>query len=191
MALTKKRESAIVKSYNGLDDKLFPTKTSKIKELLRRRYKPNEIDEALPQTKGLAYALQQLYFKSLKKDTILQMNNYVDECIEHHVLSGKKITDKFILSCKVKFLKDRHKRYKDNLSKVESRIISFRNQKEIKKQIDNEDKSAYNPDEKIDLGFKNESYWISEEQMIAGYIAPDFNDLSYEEQEIWRSLDEQ
>ena len=38
----------------------------------------------------------------------------------------------------------------------------------------------------VDLGYKNESY-LSEEEMIQGYIVPTFNELSESEKEIYKT----
>ena len=38
----------------------------------------------------------------------------------------------------------------------------------------------------VDLGYKNESY-LTEEEMINGYVGPKYSELSIAEKEIWKT----
>ena len=42
----------------------------------------------------------------------------------------------------------------------------------------------------VDFGNKTESYYQTEEEMINGYQAPSYNELSKEEKEIWKQREQ-
>ena len=42
---------------------------------------------------------------------------------------------------------------------------------------------------KVFLGVKTEPYYLTESEIMIGYVAPEYNELSKDEQEIWNELE--
>ena len=44
---------------------------------------------------------------------------------------------------------------------------------------------------KVILGVKTEPYYLTESEMMIGYVAPEYKELSKDEQEIWNELEKE
>ena len=105
-----------------------------------------------------------------------QVNEYVKKQVLELVKKGVDVTPSIILQLRKDFIN--HRNYINNkiLSSVDAQIYNHR--KNRTKEIKNINS--------VDLGCKNESY-LSEEEMIQGYVVPTFNELSESEKEIYKT----
>jgi hypothetical protein len=105
-----------------------------------------------------------------------QVNEYVKKEALELVKKGVDVTPSIILQLRKDFIN--HRNYINNkiLSSVDAEIYNHR--KNRTKKVKNINS--------VNLGYKNESY-LSEEEMIQGYIVPTFNELSESEKEIYKT----
>tara|TARA_R110000822_G_scaffold214099_1_gene349212 strand:- start:78 stop:425 length:348 start_codon:yes stop_codon:yes gene_type:complete len=103
------------------------------------------------------------------------LSNKINEAISKEI----DITDDLLTQIQVDFRKLRNNKFHKENSIIVKRIKSYRNRIKI-----------YTPALKVDLGYKDESYF-SEEEMLLGYVAPIYEDLSKEEKEIWNELEKE
>jgi hypothetical protein len=100
------------------------------------------------------------------------LSNKINEAISKEI----DITDDLLTQIQIDFRKLRNNKFHKENSVIVKRIKSYRNRIKI-----------YTPALKVDLGYKDESYF-SEEEMMLGYVAPSYEDLSKDEKEIWNEL---
>ena len=103
------------------------------------------------------------------------LSNKINEAISKEI----EITDDLLTQIQIDFRKLRNNKFHKENSVIVKRIKSYRNRIKI-----------YTPALKVDLGYKDESYF-SESEMILGYVAPSYEDLSKDEQEIWNELEKE
>ena len=103
------------------------------------------------------------------------LSNKINEAISKEI----EITDDLLTQIQIDFRKQRNNKFHKENSVIVKRIKSYRNRIKI-----------YTPALKVDLGYKDESYF-SESEMMLGYVAPSYEDLSKDEQEIWKELEKE
>jgi hypothetical protein len=100
----------------------------------------------------------------------LHYTEYLTKKINEAISKEIAITDDFLSQIQSDFRKLRNNKFHKENSVIVKRIKSYRNRIKI-----------YTPALKVDLGYKDESYF-SESEMLLGYVAPTFENLSKEEQ---------
>ena len=105
-----------------------------------------------------------------------QVNEYVKKEVLELVKKGVDVTPSIILQLRKDFINYRNHCNNKILASVDAEIYNHRNNRT--KKVENINL--------VDLGYKNESY-LSEEEMIQGYIVPTFNELSESEKEIYKT----
>lgn len=175
--------------YNSLSDERYKSRTAKIKRLLRDGYSAYQVSKALNISRRTVQNIQTDRLSKINKETKFALEKYLDECKNSRIKSGKKISNTFIHTCTERFFLLRRKKYREVSKDVSDRLKLHRQKREMQKMIYNELDIEFKPESELSFGYKDESYWKSEEQMILGYIAPEFNDLSFSEQEIWVSME--
>jgi hypothetical protein len=103
------------------------------------------------------------------------LSNKINEAISKEI----DITDDLLTQIQIDFRKLRNNKFHKENSVIVKRIKSYRNRIKI-----------YTPALKVDLGYKDESYF-SESEMMLGYVAPSYEDLSKDEKEIWNELEKE
>ena len=101
------------------------------------------------------------------------LSNKINEAIGKEI----NITDDLLTQIQIDFRKLRNNKFHKENSVIVKRIKSYRNRIKI-----------YTPALKVDLGYKDESYF-TESEMMLGYAAPSYEDLSKDEKEIWNELE--
>jgi hypothetical protein len=99
----------------------------------------------------------------------LHYTEYLTKKINEAISKEIAITDDFLTQIQSDFRKLRNNKFHKENSVIVKRIKSYRNRIKI-----------YTPALKVDLGYKDESYF-SESEMLLGYVAPTFEELSNEE----------
>ena len=107
----------------------------------------------------------------------LHYTEYLTKKINEAISNNIAITDDLLTQIQIDFRKLRNNKFHKENSIIVKRIKSYRNRIKI-----------YTPALKVDLGCKDESYF-TESEMILGYVAPSYEDLSKDEQEIWNELE--
>jgi hypothetical protein len=100
----------------------------------------------------------------------LHYTEYLTKKINEAISKEIAITDDFLTQIQIDFRKLRNNKFHKENSVIVKRIKSYRNRIKI-----------YTPALKVDLGYKDESYF-SESEMLLGYVAPNYEDLSKDEQ---------
>jgi len=100
----------------------------------------------------------------------LHYTEYLTKKINEAISKEIAITDDFLTQIQIDFRKLRNNKFHKENSVIVKRIKSYRNRIKI-----------YTPDLKVDLGYKDESYF-TESEMMLGYVAPTFEELSKDEQ---------
>ena len=103
------------------------------------------------------------------------LSNKINEAISKEI----DITDDLLTQIQIDFRKLRNNKFHKENSIIVKKIKSYRNRIKI-----------YTPALKVDLGYKDESYF-TESEMMLGYLAPSYEDLSKDEQEIWNELEKE
>jgi len=105
-----------------------------------------------------------------------KVNEYVKKEVLKLVKKGVDVTPSIILQLRKDFINHRNHCNNKILASVDAEIYNHR--KNRTKKVKNINT--------VDLGYKNESY-LSEEEMIQGYVVPTFNELSESEKEIYKT----
>ena len=105
-----------------------------------------------------------------------QVSDYVKREVLELVKQGVDVTPSMITRLRKDFINHRNNYNNKILACVDAQIYNHRTRKT---QV--EDKVVT-----VDLGCKNESY-LTEEEMINGYIVPKYSELSIAEKEIWKT----
>jgi hypothetical protein len=100
----------------------------------------------------------------------LHYTEYLTKKINEAISKEIAITDDFLTQIQSDFRKLRNNKFHKENSVIVKRIKSYRNRIKI-----------YTPALKVDLGFKDESYF-TESEMLLGYVAPTYEELSKDEQ---------
>jgi hypothetical protein len=100
----------------------------------------------------------------------LHYTEYLTKKINEAISKEIAITDDFLTQIQIDFRKLRNNKFHKENSVIVKRIKSYRNRIKI-----------YTPALKVDLGYKDESYF-TESEMLLGYVAPNYEDLSKDEQ---------
>ena len=106
----------------------------------------------------------------------LHYTEYLTKKINEAISKEIAITDDFLTQIQIDFRKLRNNKFHKENSVIVKRIKSYRNRIKI-----------YTPALKVDLGFKDESYF-TESEMMLGYVTPSYEDLSKEEKIIYDNL---
>ena len=106
----------------------------------------------------------------------LHYTEYLTKKINETISKEIPVTDDLLTQIQIDFRKLRNNKFHKENSVIVKRIKSYRNRIKI-----------YTPALKVDLGYKDSSYF-SEEEMLLGYVAPIYEDLSKEEQMIFDCL---
>jgi hypothetical protein len=109
----------------------------------------------------------------------LHYTQYLSNKINEAISKELDITDDLLTQIQIDFRKLRNNKFHKENSVIVKRIKSYRNRIKI-----------YTPALKVDLGYKDESYF-TESEMLLGYVAPSYEDLSKDEQEIWNELEKE
>ena len=109
----------------------------------------------------------------------LHYTQYLSNKINEAISKELDITDDLLTQIQIDFRKLRNNKFHKENSVIVKRIKSYRNRIKI-----------YTPALKVDLGYKDESYF-TESEMMLGYLAPSYEDLSKDEQEIWNELEKE
>lgn len=109
----------------------------------------------------------------------LHYTQYLSNKINEAISKELDITDDLLTQIQIDFRKLRNNKFHKENSVIVKKIKSYRNRIKI-----------YTPALKVDLGYKDESYF-SESEMMLGYVAPSYEDLSKDEQEIWNELEKE
>jgi hypothetical protein len=107
----------------------------------------------------------------------LHYTQYLSNKINEAISKELDITDDLLTQIQIDFRKLRNNKFHKENSVIVKRIKSYRNRIKI-----------YTPSLKVDLGYKDESYF-SESEMMLGYVSPSYEDLSKDEKEIWNELE--
>ena len=102
----------------------------------------------------------------------LHYTEYLTKKINEAISKEIAITDDFLSQIQSDFRKLRNNNFHKENSVIVKRIKSYRNRIKI-----------YTPSLKVDLGYKDESYF-TESEMLIGYVAPSFEELSNEEKKM-------
>ena len=105
-----------------------------------------------------------------------QVTDYVKREVLELVKRGVDVTPSMITRLRKDFINHRNNYNNKILACVDAQIYNHRIRK-----TQSEEKVVT-----VDLGYKNESY-LTEEEMINGYVAPKYSELSIEEKEIWKT----
>jgi len=100
----------------------------------------------------------------------LHYTEYLTKKINEAISKEIAVTDDLLTQIQIDFRKLRNNKFHKENSVIVKRIKSYRNRIKI-----------YTPALKVDLGFKDESYF-SESEMLLGYVAPNYEYLSKDEQ---------
>ena len=109
----------------------------------------------------------------------LHYTEYLSNKINEAISKELDITDDLLTQIQIDFRKLRNNKFHKENSIIVKRIKSYRNRIKI-----------YTPALKVDLGYKDESYF-SESEMLLGYVAPNYENLSKDEKEIWNELEKE
>ena len=109
----------------------------------------------------------------------LHYTQYLSNKINEAISKELDITDDLLTQIQIDFRKLRNNKFHKENSVIVKRIKSYRNRIKI-----------YTPALKVDLGYKDESYF-TESEMMLGYVAPSYEDLSKDEKEIWNELEKE
>jgi hypothetical protein len=109
----------------------------------------------------------------------LHYTQYLSNKINEAISKELDITDDLLTQIQIDFRKLRNNKFHKENSVIVKRIKSYRNRIKI-----------YTPALKVDLGYKDESYF-TESEMLLGYVAPSYEDLSKDEKEIWNELEKE
>ena len=101
----------------------------------------------------------------------LHYTEYLTKKINEAINKEIAVTDDLLTQIQIDFRKLRNNKFHKENSIIVKRIKSYRNRIKI-----------YTP-----LGYKDSSYF-SEEEMLLGYVAPSYEDLSKEEQIMYDCL---
>ena len=105
-----------------------------------------------------------------------QVTDYVKREVLELVKQGVDVTPSMITRLRKDFINHRNNYNNKILACVDAEIYNHRIRKtKVEEQVVN-----------VDLGYKNESY-LTEEEMINGYVAPKYSELSIAEKEIWKT----
>jgi len=100
------------------------------------------------------------------------LSNKINEAISKEI----EINDNLLTQIQIDFRRLRNNKFHKENSIIVKRIKSYRNRIKI-----------YTPALKVDLGYKDSSYF-SEDEMLLGYVAPSYEELSKYEKEIYNKL---
>ena len=106
----------------------------------------------------------------------LHYTEYLTKKINEAINKEIAVTDDLLTQIQIDFRKLRNNKFHKENSVIVKRIKSYRNRIKI-----------YTPALKVDLGYKDESYF-TESEMMLGYVAPSYEDLSKEEQIMYDCL---
>jgi len=109
----------------------------------------------------------------------LHYTEYLSSKINEAISKEIAITDELLTQIQSDFRRLRNNKFHKENSIIVKKIKSYRNRIKI-----------YTPALKVDLGYKDFSYF-SESEMLLGYVAPSYEELSKEEQEIWNELEKE
>jgi len=105
-----------------------------------------------------------------------QVSEYVKREVLELVKKGVDVTPSMITRLRKDFINYRNNYNNKILAAVDAEIYNHRRSKnKVQEKVVT-----------VNLGYKNESY-LSEEEMIQGYIVPTFNELSESEKEIYKT----
>lgn len=106
----------------------------------------------------------------------LHYTEYLTKKINEAISKEISVTDDLLTQIQIDFRKLRNNKFHKENSVIVKRIKSYRNRIKI-----------YTPALKVELGFKDESYF-TESEMMLGYVAPSYEDLSKDEQIMYDAL---
>ena len=106
----------------------------------------------------------------------LYYTEYLTKKINEAISKEIAVTDDLLTQIQIDFRKLRNNKFHKENSVIVKRIKSYRNRIKI-----------YTPALKVDLGFKEESYF-TESEMMLGYVAPIYEDLSKDEKLMYNAL---
>ena len=106
----------------------------------------------------------------------LHYTEYLTKKINEAISKEIPVTDDLLTQIQIDFRKLRNNKFHKENSVIVKRIKSYRNRIKI-----------YSPALKVDLGFKDESYF-TESEMLLGYVAPIYEDLSKDEKLMYNAL---
>lgn len=110
-----------------------------------------------------------------------RLDEFLAHKINHCVEKGIKVDESLLKMFKNEFNVIRQRGSINRSISIEKRIIEYRRENsEIKEELSR----------KVSLGKKDESYF-TESEMIMGYVAPSYKELSKEEKEIWNELEKE
>ena len=105
-----------------------------------------------------------------------QVTDYVQREVLELVKQGVDVTPSMITRLRKDFINHRNNYNNKILACVDAQIYNHRIRKtKVKDKVVS-----------VDLGYKNESY-LTEEEMINGYVEPKYSELSIAEKEIWKT----
>ena len=106
-----------------------------------------------------------------------QVSEYVKREVLELVKKGVDVTPSMITRLRKDFINHRNNYNNKILKCVDAEIYNYRK---------NKNKVFTVEATSLDLGYKNESY-LTEEEMIQGYVAPKYSELSIAEKEIYKT----
>ncbi len=106
----------------------------------------------------------------------LHYTEYLTKKINEAISKEIAVTDDLLTQIQIDFRKLRNNKFHKENSVIVKRIKSYRNRIKI-----------YTPALKVDLGYKDESYF-TESEMMLGYVSPSYEDLSKEEKKMYDCL---
>ena len=106
----------------------------------------------------------------------LHYTEYLTKKINEAISKEIAVTDDLLTQIQIDFRKLRNNKFHKENSVIVKRIKSYRNRIKI-----------YTPALKVDLGYKDESYF-TESEMMLDYVAPSYEDLSKDEKNIYDAL---
>ena len=105
-----------------------------------------------------------------------QVNEYVKKEVLELVKKGVDVTPSMITRLRKDFINYRNNYNNKILAAVDAEIYNHRRSKnKVQEKVVT-----------VDLGYKNESY-LTEEEMIKGYVPPKYSELSVSEKEIYKT----
>ena len=105
-----------------------------------------------------------------------QVDEYVKREVLELVKKGVYVTDSMVTKLRKDFINHRNNYNNKILACVDTQISKHR---KIKTQVQENAGKVY-------IWHKDEAYY-TEQEMIIGYVAPSYNQLSKEEKEIWKT----
>jgi len=111
-----------------------------------------------------------------------RVDTYISEKVNECIKNGLQVNEDTIELFRKEYNMVRQRKILDKGRVTDLRIIEHRqNRINVFREIP----------KKVILGVKTEPYYLTESEIMIGYVAPSYEDLSKDEQEIWNELEKE